>query len=267
MSDSQAHISKGGLLKNVALLGTALAIGAGALVVTHKSHAADHLDAPTVKMTANAMADIDDVYTWMSSDNRRINLAMTVSPGDDGTRHFGPSVQYVFHLTSRPGATNADAIGAPGTESKIICTFTSDTAGQCWITRGTTLVDYIKGDFSGTAGQNSVNSHMKVFAGRRSDPFFFNLGGFHKAQAAVEGAGATFGADGCPNNILPITAATVRADLSSTITTADAPCPANVADCFAGLNVMAIAIEVDKSAVLQGSDHLLSVWGSTHAPL
>ena len=50
-------------MKNVALLGTALAIGAGALVVTHKGHPADHLDTPTVKMTANAMADIDDVYT------------------------------------------------------------------------------------------------------------------------------------------------------------------------------------------------------------
>ena len=89
---------------------------------------------------------------------------MTVSPGDDGTRHFGPSVQYVFHLTSRPGATNADAIGAAGTESKIICTFTSDTAGQCWITRGSTLVDYIKGDFSGTAGQNSVHGKHRRYA-------------------------------------------------------------------------------------------------------
>ncbi len=254
-------------MKNFALLGTALALGAGALIVTHQSHAADHLDAPTVKMTANAMADINDVFSWMSADNTRINLAMTVSPGDDGTRHFGPSVQYVFHLTSRPGATNHDAIGAAGTESKIICTFTSDTAGQCWLTRGTTLVDYIKGDFSGTAGQSSVNSHMKVFAGRRSDPFFFNLGGFHKAQAAVESSGVTPGVDGCPNNVDVVTAGILRADLTSTITTADAPCRANVADCFAALDVMAISIEVDKSAVLQGSDHLLSVWGSTHAPL
>ena len=101
-------------MKKLALFGTVLALGAGILVATHKSHAADHLDAPAIKVVANAMADINDVYTWNTADGTAVNLAMTVSPGDDGTRHFGPSVQYVFHISSHPGADNAAAFNTAG---------------------------------------------------------------------------------------------------------------------------------------------------------
>jgi hypothetical protein len=254
-------------LKKLALLGTVLAAGVGAFVVTNKSHAADHLDAPTIKMTANAMADINDVYTWNTSDGKSVNLVMTVSPGDDGTRHFGPSVQYVFHVSSHPGATNAAAIGTPGTESKVICTFTSDTAGKCWVVLGTTVKDYVSGDFSATAGLASTDGKVKVFAGRRADPFFFNLAGFKAAVAGVEGTpGLIPNAAGCPANVPEATANFLRTTLSTVVTTgAAAPCANNQIDCFQTFNVMSIVVQVDKTLLLQGSDTLLSVWGSSHA--
>ena len=49
------------------------------------------------------MADIADVYAWITSDATKVNLALTVSPADDGMRHFGPAVVYAFHVNSRDG--------------------------------------------------------------------------------------------------------------------------------------------------------------------
>ena len=270
LGDSRRTSHKGDPLKKLALFGTALALGAGVMVVTHESHAADHLDAPTIKMAANAMADINDVYTWNTADGTSVNLVMTVSPGDDGTRHFGPSVQYVFHASSHPGADNATAIATPGTESKVICTFTSDTAGECWVVLGSSVKDYVKGDFSSASGVSSADGKMKVFAGHRGDPFFFNLAGFHAAQHAVEaGAGTlTFNGAGCP--VVPaagaVSAKTLRALLTGVQPTdPDGLCAPSQADCFLHFNVMAIVVQVDKALLLQNSDHLLSVWGSSHA--
>jgi hypothetical protein len=265
-------------LKKLALLGAALALGTGVLFVTHKSHAADHLDAPTIKMVANRMADINDVYAWTTADATKVNLVMTVSPADDNTHMFGPSVQYVFHVTSHPGGTNAQAFVTPGSETRVICTFASETSVQCWVADGQTALDYVTGDPSNTAGITSADHKMKVFAGRRSDPFFFNLSGFLTAQATVEdacsgGAGmprmacpgvlsAVTDAAGCPN--IGAVAPTIAGQLSATPAGMVGPCPPGVKDCFAALNVRAIVVQLDKSLVLAGTDHLLSVWGSTH---
>jgi hypothetical protein len=277
-------------LKKLALLGAVVALGTGVLFVTHKSHAADHLDAPTIKMVANRMADINDVYAWTTADASKVNLVMTVSPIDDDTHHFGPSVQYVFHVSSHPGATTHDAFTAPGTEERVICTFASETSIQCWVASGQTPIDYVTGDPSNTAGLTSHDGKMKVFAGRRSDPFFFNLAGFLTAQAIIEddcsggpppapriacpGAlGPPPGANivdaaGCPH--IPGGAAAIAAQLSASQSGAAhpstlGPCPANQRDCFLNLNVRALVVQIDKSLLLSGSDRLLSVWASTHA--
>ena len=262
-------------MKKLAFVAGATAIATGALLVGNRSDAADHLDAPKTK--ANHMADINDVYAWMTSDKAKINAVMTVSPADDNTRHFGPSVQYVFHMTEYAGDTNADAFNKAlmhmGTEHKIICTFADDTHVQCWFTTGSHVDDYITGDPSSTAGITSADGKIKLFAGQRSDPFFFNLAGFETAVGAVgqllasgmvtpDASGCpTFGATARPNLV---DAAQVRGALSATATTMVGPCPANQKDCFAGFNTKAIVIQFDKSLVLTGTNHLVSVWGSTH---
>lgn len=226
------------------------------------------------------MADINDVYAWMATDAAKINLALTVSPADPGTRSFGPSVTYAFHLTSRPGFAMA------GMESKVICKFASNTDGECWlINPAGTTVDYVKGDFSAAAGVTSESGKLRAFAGRRSDPFFFNLGGVHRAIgyaqnvcAGGDGTGSTRAS--CPPPVSGATdaagcmqvtassAATIRAligaqsgsDLPSTPICNET---ANI-DCFINLNVMAIVLQVDPAAVNVGTNKLLSVWASTH---
>jgi hypothetical protein len=253
-------------MKKLAFLGGALGVAAGALFVTHTSHAADHLDAPTIAMAANRMADINDVFAWMTSDGAKVNLAMTVSPADDGTHAFGPSVQYVFHVSEYAGATNEAAFAAQGTEHKVICTFASNTSAKCWITQGANVEDYVTGDPTSTTGLTSADGKVRLFAGRRSDPFFFNLGGFLTADAVVKANAGAFtdaNGDGCPD-VPATTAGALRMALVSPPATAQGPCAANQADCFANFNVMAIVLQVDKSLFLSGTNHLLSVWGSTH---
>ena len=133
-------------MKKLALLGTVFGFGVAAFFVSHSSQAADHLDGPNVAMAGNQMADLGDVFSWMTSDGTKVNLAMTVSPADQGVNTFGPSVQYVFHVTSHPGSTNATAFGVPGIESDVICTFASNTSAQCWVTQGTNVKGYVTGD-------------------------------------------------------------------------------------------------------------------------
>lgn len=248
------HLSKGDTLQKLAFLGGAAGIVIAALLIGHDSKAADHLDAPATM--ANPMADIADVYAWMTPDGSDVNLAMTVSPADDSTRHFGPSVLYTFHVTSTPGFT------MPGTEMNVICKLSSDTMAQCWI--GT--VDYVTGDPSNTAGVTSTDGRVKLFAGTRSDPFFFNLQGFRDAVTTVEGAagGLTFNAAGCPtidNN----TGAALRGLLQEGAqTTAGAPCSTTSADCFAALNVKVILLQIDKKLLNVGTNTVLGVWASTN---
>jgi hypothetical protein len=269
-------------LKKLAFLGAAAGVAIGALLIGNTSKAADHLDAPNLftGSAANPMADIGDVYAWMNSDATKINLAMTVSPADDTTRHFSPAVQYVFHVSEYAGATNGEAYGTQPTEHRVICTFASDTSAQCWVATGSTLIDYVKGDPSATAGISAVDGKIKVFAGRRSDPFFFNLGGFKTAVNGVETAcgGGTPGAcpgalatvpgvdaAGCPQlpaaNVAPIRAALSAQAPANAVT---APCSGTVKDCFAAFDVEAIVVQIDKSLVLGSGHHLVSVWGSTH---
>lgn len=249
-------------MKKLVFAGGALAVGLSLFAVQHKSQAADHLDAPGV--TTNPMADINDVYTWMenagAADPTKVNLVMTVSPGDDGTRNFAPGIQYVFHVTSKPGL----GVAMPGgTETQVICTFASNTSAQCWVGGNK---DYITGDPSAAAGITSASGKVKMFAGRRSDPFFFNLQGFRNTVSTIETVASTltFNAAGCP--AVDTDTATLLTDrLKEAVHVPNAaPCPANGTDCFADLNVMAIVLQVDKSLLNATGNTTLGVWASTH---
>jgi hypothetical protein len=256
-------------LKKLAFLGGAAGIGVIALAGLHQSQAADHADAPTVK--TNPMADIADVYAWNTTDASKVNLAMTISPFDDGTRHFGPSVQYVFHVTSHAG------FGIPGMESKIICTFVDDTHGTCWLVGPDGAVkDYVTGDLSGSSGRANASGTFRVFAGRRSDPFFFNLGGIVSAVGyALQNiclgtscpGNAHVDAAGCLDQVTKTQGNAIQ-NLISTKPNSDlpqTPCDDSVdIDCFVGFDVEAIVVQVANEELLQGTDKDLSVWASTH---
>lgn len=237
-----------------------------AVVWATSGHAADHIDSPT--LATNPLADINDVFAW--GDGAKVNLAMTVSPVDDGQRAFGPGVQYVFHVTSKPAPANdAPPVGLPGgVETQVICTFASDTAARCWVKDANGVKDYLEGDPSKANGITSLSGKVRLFAGRRSDPFFFNLQGFRDAVAAVEATPEVSrmpDAAGCPNGLTDLQVGTVRDELVKLPATTQAPCPPNVKDCFAALNVLAIVVQVDKGLVNLPDNKYIAVWASTHA--
>jgi hypothetical protein len=233
-------------MKKMTWLRGALALSAMAVVST--AFAADHLDAPGVM--ADPSTDITDLYTWMDGSN--VIFALDVNPLASATATFSTTAQYVIHtgsitkLTDTPVATN------------IICTFASNTKISCWV--GAT--GYVTGDPSSTTGLSSSDGKIKVFAGMRDDPFFFNLDGFHAAEAAVEAAASslTLDAAGCP----ALSATTVTTLDKALSTNPNSTPPGGPAvDFFAGKNVLSIVLSIDKSLLTAGGP-VVSAWASTN---
>jgi hypothetical protein len=220
-------------------------------VLAETGRAADRTVAHTEQaaLVAPPMADIADLYAWMTGAN--LNLVMDVSPLDNGTRNFDPAVLYVFHLTSKPGLGVG---GSSGTETRIVCRFASNTSVECWVTGATGTKDYAAGDPSTTAGLRSQRGKFRVFAGRRSDPAFFNQGGFARAVTQIKAVlPSQPDGFGCPRGLDQASALAIRNDLASG------------SDAFAASNVMAIVVQIDTSLVNADNNTTIAVWGASHA--
>lgn len=208
---------------------------------TRSLGAADHADGPAASL--DPAADIADVLAWMSPDATDLNLVMTI--GRDVPADFRPSdqVQYVFHVSSR-----ASYGAAPGPEFNIICEFDKDTRIYCWAGND----HFVSGDASNQQGIETRDGRVRVFAGVRNDPFFFNGRGFQEVARTVGTvAGAlTFDGAGCP----ALDAATAGS-LVRTLGTGR--------DDFLGFEVFAIVVAIDKSLVTTAGP-IVGVWGSTH---
>ncbi len=212
------------------------------------ARASDHLDGPAV--IAQPEADISDLYTWMDGNN--VVLVMGVTPLATPMTTFSDKIQYVFHTQSQQMFFGAS------TGVDIICTFDLAQHASCWV--GT--ADYVTGDASATTGLTSASGKVKVFAGLRDDPAFFNLDGFKSAVNlyASASSGLTFDVAGCPRLDVASSAALVRTLQSDPTSTP----PGGLAhDFFAGKNVLGLVVSVDKSLLTAGGP-LVSVWASTN---
>jgi hypothetical protein len=165
---------------------------------------------------------------------------------------FSENVQYVFHTQSHAG------FGAAGTPVDIICTFDAAKTIQCWAGAD----EYVTGDASAPAGISSASGKVKVFAGLRDDPFFFNLDGFNDTVSFVTANAGTLMFDEafCPAidaNLSGVLVGKLSTDPLST------PPGGPAQDFFAGLNTLAIVISIDKT-LLTGGGEIMSVWASTN---
>jgi hypothetical protein len=185
----------------------------------------------------------------MNGDASKVNLVMTVVPFAGPGATFSDAVQYVFHVNSSAG------YGQAQTESLIICQFPNGdpASAECWGGG-----QHVNGDATPTAGLVSSNGKFKVFAGLRDDPFFFSLDGFKEAVATVKSAAPslTFDSNGCPN----VNGPTSEALVGQLQSDGHGHSPVNT---FAGANVMAIVIQIDKALVSSGGS-TLGIWASTH---
>lgn len=174
---------------------------------------------------------------------------MTVFPFASPLAEFSDSVQYVFHTAS------ADSFGGNERSTDIICEFDSAQSIDCWIGNDRRLT----GDASGTAGLQSDDGRVRVFAGPRNDPFFFNLDGFSATTDAVIAAAGDLAFDGAGCPLLD--AGTSNALVTQLQSDGDGS-PAT--DDFAGANVLALVISLDKDLLVDNGS-ILSVWASTHS--
>jgi hypothetical protein len=207
--------------------------------------AADHTD--SAGPTAEPAADINDVFTWMEGDN--LVLIMTVQPFADAGAAFSDAVTYTFHVDAHP------AFGqAAGMQSEVACTFDAAGAVTCAVNGDEAVVS---GDATDTAGLENAAQNMKVFTGRRADPFYFYLTGYNTAVATVVSAASllTFQASGCP-----IVDGVTSNTLVSQLTAGNG----NLDNDFAGADVMALVVEIDKSLVTDATNDVVSVWARTY---
>ena len=235
------------LLPKLAVFGCALAAST--------AMAADHADSPT--LAADPTTDITDVFSWMDGSN--VVLIMDVNPAATNASKFSNAALYTFHTSSTA------KYGMAGTDTDIICQFDPTQKISCWVRSGGSTTDYVNGDASTTAGIKSASGKLKVFAGLRDDPFFFNLDGFKDAVADVESPpittlqpAFTLDAAGCPTNVNAAMSTALVNDLKGTNHGAAAP-----VDHFAGNNVLSIVLSVDKSLLTTGGP-IMSVWASTN---
>lgn len=225
-------------------------------------------------------ADITDVYAWMSADGQQVYLVLDVQGANTGavaTTKFSDAVQYNFRIGS--GAAFSPMTPLAQT-ANILCKFDNATPQnfECWGpgAAGSTAVEYVKDAVGNTAGKASASGKMKVFAGYRDDPFYFNIRGFASVGAAVKAAagGLTFDAAGCPTNISAMTSTALVNGLKNTAvgnTTAGtddfgrnglAPLPPGMGGMTNG-NILAIVVAIDKTLLTTGGP-MLSVWASTN---
>jgi hypothetical protein len=217
-----------------------------AVLIAAPALAADHQDGAAV--LTDPATDINDVFAWTSPDATKLNLVMDVFPAATTAARFSNVAQYVFHTTSSP----AYGMAAAASED-ILCTFDTTQVISCWGGG-----EYVHGDASNTSGIASASGKLRVFAGLRDDPFFFNLDGLKATASAVHNAAGslTFDPAGCP----ALDAATSNALVTQL---RSAPGGGPPTDHFARFNTLAIVVQIDKSLVTKGGS-TVGVWASTN---
>ncbi|MGF1467105.1 MAG: DUF4331 family protein [Sandaracinaceae bacterium] len=221
-------------------------IAMAVLAVPFAALAADHTDFPDA--TSDPTADITDLYAWTSDDAATVRLVLDVLPNASSGAGFSTATQYVFHVG------NTDAFGGDTEERSIVCQPYTPTEVECWVLdAGGDVLDYVGGDATPESGITSDSGDVRMFAGQRQDPFFFNLSGFEATRLLVLDAagGLQFDDAGCP----AVDEATATALVTRLQTDGDT---------FAGQNILSIVLEVDRSLLTRAGNDILAIWASSH---
>ena len=158
--------------------------------------ATDHIDSPGTE--ADPFADLLDLYAFVSpvcapdngavceDDPGELILALTVKPLATGSDQFPDDVIYHFYLENDSG-----------TSSQIDCSFSFEEIITCQGLGGRSIETRV--------GEIGTQGDLRVFAGLRDDPFFFDLEAFAEFETvgvdAFEFPGTDFFAG---NNVLAI---------------------------------------------------------------
>jgi hypothetical protein len=175
-------------MRTRALLVLFAVAGGGALALRSTVRASDHLDGP--RTVADPQADITDVFAFTSPENAaHLVLAMAVTPFAGTGATFSSDVDYVFRVrrVDAPQPLTLDAAVLD-----VTCDFAGGDAAPQAVTctaPGGLRASAIVGDTSGGDAGSSPAAPMRVFAGPRSDPAFFDRQG---ALATLQTGRASF---------------------------------------------------------------------------
>ncbi len=194
--------------------------------------AADHADAPAV---TGKTSDITDVYAFQSPTNASnmvlvVNIQGLLAPSATAAAKFDPETMVEINIDNSATADNIEDLVIQTTfENGKVQVYGPANPIQTGLK--STLINSaakVEGAITAYGAVPSITeqSGMKVFAGPRDDPFFFDLGQFKKILATT--------ATGFNN---PGT------------------------DTFAGTNVMSIVIELPKSVLGTGS---VNIWATSN---
>lgn len=175
------------------LLGSLTVIAALAaaflLYLSHPARSSDHQDSPVT--LGRPGADITDPYIFPAPDNpNNVVMVMNVHPlipsGQGPNTFFDPGVLYQMNFDGIDENTHAPsqsisqtfviqfAAGAPGTNQQI------QVFGPAHPATTGNEATLLKPSGSGTINTPFTVGDMKIFAGAREDPFFFDLSQFLK---------------------------------------------------------------------------------------
>jgi hypothetical protein len=193
-------------------------------------YAADHIDSPAV---TNQTTDITDVYVFRGQDpNNHVFVANTqglLSPASSAAAQFNENTLIEFNIDNNNDNIEDLVIQGiySGGKMKVYGPIKpSETGGRSRIEGAATAEVAITPYGSGTPVVGTGGG-IKVFAGPRDDPFFFDLNQFKKI------IGGTAGSFNNPGT-----------------------------DAFAGTNVLSLVIEVPKT-MLNATSGKLNVWLET----
>jgi len=229
---------------------SAMAFVTALMMAGHDARASDHADSPD---TSEGNLDINDLYVFNQGDN--VVFALTVSPlltpGEaTDNASLNPMGLYQIKLDAeRDGIEEAVIqIAASGTGANQVVSVRGPVTPSSPGVAGNVLEDApaVRGAFDSQFG----NGDMTVFAGPRDDPFFVDLFG-----------------DMSVTSVLNAAYSAALGEMVGDSTEQTLAFNPEAQDDLAGLNVLAVVIELPKSAVAQAlgiseSDTFFS-WATT----
>lgn len=194
-------------------------------------YAADHIDTPAV---TNQPSDITDLYVFRGADANNLvfvaNSQGLLSPTASATAKFDENTVLEFNI-DKNGDNVEDLViqckyDAASNKMQVYGPVAPSATGTKSKLEGSVTADVTVTPYGSAAVTNTGATGIKVFAGPRDDPFFFDL---NKYKAILAGTASGFANPGT--------------------------------DTFAGTNVMSVVVEVPKSLI--GATGNINVWLET----
>lgn len=218
-------------------------LAAGLALVAERGLASDHQDTPEVEL--NQTMDINDVYAFPGSTPGSIVLAMTTaSPITPGTAlAFNPNLLYQIKIDNTGDGVEDKVLqitfDGTGSEQQVHVRgpVTPEQTGtmNSLVTSGREIVGAVNATITDPSG-------VQLFAGLRDDPFWIDLEQFFRIIPDRKPVSGTL-------SMLP-----------DTPTASSWRDPGT--DFLAGLNALAIVIELPTEELTNGGDARIGVWGT-----